>query len=54
LFIAVGPAWLIALLSYAQLNVTPLCIGQNNGDETNSSYLSILYRVLVAFVYSLV
>ena len=52
LFITGGLAWLIALLSLALLNNTPLCVGQNNGDGTNSYSLCVLYTVLVTLVYS--
>jgi hypothetical protein len=31
-----GLASLIALLSLALLNLTPLCVKQNNGDSTNN------------------
>ena len=47
-----GVAWLIALLSLALLNITPLCVGQDNGDGMNSYSLCILYAVLITLVYS--
>jgi len=52
LFIAGGLAWLVALLTLSLLNITPLCVGQNNGDGTNSYSLCVLYIVLATLVYS--
>jgi hypothetical protein len=52
LFIAGGLAWLIALLSLALLNFTPLCVGQENGDGTNNLSLCAMYTLLVVFLYS--
>lgn len=52
LFISGGFAWVIALLSLALLNLTPLCVGQDNGDGINTYSLCILYSVLVTLIYS--
>ena len=52
LFITGGLAWLIALLSLALLNLTHLCVGQNNGDGTNTYSLSVMYTMMVTLVYS--
>ena len=51
LFFAGGLAWLIALLSLALLNITPLWVGQDNGDGMNSYSLCFLYAVLITLVY---
>jgi hypothetical protein len=49
LFISGGLAWLIALLSLALLNLTPLCVGQDKGDGTNNyEQLLIMYLVYCA------
>lgn len=45
-------AWGIGLATLGLLNLTPLCIGQNNGDGSNDLSLCILYTGLVALVYS--
>jgi len=52
LFIAGGLAWLLAMLSLALLNLTPLCVGQDNGDGINDLGLCFLYTFLVALLYS--
>lgn len=52
LFIAGGLAWLVAMLSFALLNLTPLCVGQDNGDGINDLGLCFLYTFLVALIYS--
>ena len=52
LFIAGGLAWLVALVSLALLNLTPLCVGQNNGDGINDHTLCVLYTILITLVYS--
>ena len=51
-FIAGGLAWLVALAVFALLNLTPLCIGQDNGDGNNDIALCIMYTVLISLVYS--
>ena len=52
LFITGGLASLIALLSLALLNLTPLCVEQNNGDSTNNLSLCTIYTALVGLLYS--
>ena len=52
LFIAGCLPWLIALFSLALLNITPLCVGQDNGDGTNDFSLCTMYTMLVMFLYS--
>jgi hypothetical protein len=52
LFIAGGLAWLITLLSLALLNLTPLCVGQDNSDGINDLGLCFLYTFLVTLIYS--
>ena len=51
-FIAGGLAWLVALAVFALLNLTPLCIGQDNGDGNNDIVLCTMYTVLISLVYS--
>jgi hypothetical protein len=45
-------AWGFALVALALLNLTPLCIGQDNGDGFNDLGLCMLQTGLVAFLYS--
>lgn len=45
-------AWLIALAALGLLNLTPLCVGQDNGDGNNSFGQCVSYTILVAIVYS--
>ena len=45
-------AWLTALACLALLNMTPLCIGQDNGDGINNLGLCTLYTLLAAVFYS--
>ena len=52
LFIAGGLAWLVAMLSFALLNLTPLCVGQDNGDGINDLGLCFLYTFLFTLIYS--
>ena len=52
LFITGGLAWLVALLSLTLPNLSPLCVGQNNGDGTNNFSLCIIYAVLAGLMYS--
>ena len=51
-FIAGGLAWLVVLAVFALLNLTPLCIDQDNGDGINNIALCTMYTVLVSLVYS--
>ena len=52
IFLQGGMGWIIALTLLLCLNLTPLCIGQNNGDGNNDISLCILQTVLVGVVYS--
>ena len=45
-------AWLVTLLVFGLLNLTPLCVGQDNGDGNNDLALCIVQTVLVSIVYS--
>jgi hypothetical protein len=45
-------AWLVALLTLALLNSTPLCIGRNNGDGMNTLFLCFLQTLGVAITYT--
>ena len=47
------PAWIFALLVLGILNLTPLCIGQDNGDGRNDLALCAVQTILVGFVHSL-
>jgi hypothetical protein len=52
LFVAGTLAWILALTALGTLNLTPLCVGQDNGDGFNSLGMCMGYTVLVAVVYS--
>ena len=52
LFVAGGLAWLVTLFNLTLLNLTPLCVGQDNGDGINDLGLCFLYTFLVALIYS--
>jgi hypothetical protein len=45
-------AWLIAFAVLAFLNLTPLCIGQDNGDGNNDISLCMAQTVLIGLVYT--
>jgi hypothetical protein len=45
-------AWMIAALVLAVLNLTPLCVGQDNGDGNNDLALCMVQTSLVCIVYS--
>jgi hypothetical protein len=45
-------AWLVAILALGLVNLTPLCVGQENGDGTNDFALCMLQTVMVAIVFS--
>jgi hypothetical protein len=45
-------AWGIALLALGMLSLTPLCIGQDNGDGINDLALCMVQAALVGFIYS--
>jgi hypothetical protein len=42
----------VATLALTVLNLTPLCIGQDNGDGSNDLALCIVQTSLVSLVYS--
>lgn len=52
LFLGLGLSWLISLLTLAILSLTPLCVGQDNGDGNNDVAQCIVQVVLVSLVYS--
>ena len=52
IFIQGIAAWFIGLLGLLLLNMTPLCVGQDNGDGSNGFALCIVQTVLVGMVYS--
>lgn len=45
-------AWAIAIVVLLCLNVTPLCVGQDNGDGNNDLALCIVQSVLAGLAYS--
>ena len=47
-----GLAWLAAVSILGLLNLTPLCVGQNNGDGNNDLTQCLVQSVLVAIVYT--
>jgi hypothetical protein len=52
LFIQGILAWLVAVLTLAVLNSTPLCIGRNNGDGMNTLLLCSIQTIGVAITYT--
>src|SRR5258707_9607355 len=47
-----GFAWLAAILILGLLNLTPLCIGKDNGDGNNDLTQCVAQSILVGVVYS--
>ena len=45
-------AWLVAILALGLVNLTPLCVGQDNGDGNNDFALCMVQTVMVAIVFS--
>ena len=45
-------AWMVAILALLLINLTPLCIGQENGDGRNDFALCMLETMLVPLVFS--
>jgi hypothetical protein len=45
-------AWLVAILALGLVNLTPLCVGQDNGDGNNDFALCMVQTILVPIVYS--
>ena len=51
-FIGLAAAWMASLAILALLNLTPLCVGQDNGDGSNDASLCLVYAALVSAAYS--
>jgi hypothetical protein len=45
-------AWLVAILALGLVNLTPLCVGQDNGDGNNDFALCMAQSVMVPVVCS--
>jgi hypothetical protein len=45
-------AWLVAILALGLVNLTPLCVGQDNGDGNNDFALCMAQTVMVPIVCS--
>jgi hypothetical protein len=45
-------AWMAAFFVLGMLNLTPLCVGQDNGDGNNNLALCVVQTLLVGFFYS--
>jgi hypothetical protein len=45
-------AWILAILALGLVNLTPLCVGQDNGDGNNDFALCLVQTVMVAIVFS--
>jgi len=52
LFLGSAIAWFISLMILATLSLTPLCVGQDNGDGNNDLVLCVIQVVLVSLSYS--
>jgi hypothetical protein len=52
LFLTGSLAWLAALAFMGLLHLTPLCVGQNNGDGNNDLARCMVVDLLVSLVYS--
>jgi len=44
--------WALALFTLGVLNMTPLCVGQDNGDGNNNLGMCMGYTILVSMVYT--
>ncbi|MDH3504908.1 MAG: hypothetical protein OEZ41_12140 [Nitrospirota bacterium] len=53
LFVSIMTSWILALLVLGVLNLTPLCVGQDNGDGINDIGDCVFYAVLNGGVFSL-
>lgn len=51
-FTAGALGWLTALICIGLLNLTPLCIGQDNGDGINDYSLCVFYSLIAGIIYS--
>lgn len=45
-------AWLVAVLALGLVNLTPLCVGQDNGDGNTNIAQCMVQTVMVSIVYS--
>jgi hypothetical protein len=45
-------AWALALLVLGFLNMTPMCVGQNNGDGNNNFVMCMFMTALSGIVYA--
>ncbi len=45
-------AWLVATLALGLVNLTPLCVGQDNGDGNNDLVLCMVQTVMVPILFS--
>jgi hypothetical protein len=45
-------AWMAAFFVLGILNITPMCVGQDNGDGNNDLVMCVVQTVLVGFAYS--
>jgi hypothetical protein len=45
-------AWMAAVIVLGMLNLTPMCVGQDNGDGNNDLARCIVQTLLVGFFYS--
>lgn len=52
LYLTGSLAWLAALGFMGLLHLTPLCVGQNNGDGNNDLVQCVVVDLLVSLVYS--
>ncbi len=52
LFLGGALGWISALATFGALNLTPLCVGQDNGDGINNLALCMSYTFIVTVVYS--
>jgi hypothetical protein len=50
-FVQGGMAWLGAIILLGLLNLTPLCVGQDNGDGNNNLALCVFQSVAVGIAY---
>jgi hypothetical protein len=53
LFFGMMFSWILALLTLVVLNLTPLCVGQDNGDGMNGFSQCIMYTLLSGGVYTI-
>jgi hypothetical protein len=45
-------AWLVAILALGLVNLTPMCVGQENGDGTNGIVECVMQAVMVPIAFS--